>query len=68
MTSKSPMLDLSENSFSEQEDAMTYFRGEVIKNETIIRGRRIINSLSISKYNAVDFTDDDNFKRRLPLR
>ena len=58
ITIKEPVWDLSETIFSEQEDTMTDFRGEVINNETITRGRRIINSLSTSKYHAVDFTDD----------
>ena len=40
---------------------MNELRGEVINNETIIRGRRIIYYLSPSKYHAVDFTDDDDF-------
>ena len=47
---------------------MTDFRGEVINNETITRGRRIINSLSASEYHALDFTEDDNFIRHLTLR
>ena len=33
----------SETSFADQEDSMTDFRGEVIINEIITRGRRIIN-------------------------
>ena len=44
---------------------MTDFRGEVISSETIARGRRIINSLSISEDHAVDFTDSDNFYKAL---
>ena len=44
---------------------MTDFRGEVINNETIARGRLIINSLSTSKDHAVDFTDDGDFYKAL---
>ena len=51
----------SDTSFAAQEDVMTEFRGGVINNETIRRGIRVINSLSTSKYHAVDFTDDNNF-------
>ena len=47
---------------------MTEFRVEVISNETITRGQRIINSLSTSEDHAEDFIDDDNFIRRLTLR
>ena len=36
MTSEAPVWEPSETSFSEQEDAMTDFRGGVINNETII--------------------------------
>ena len=39
---------------------MKYFRGELIGNETIARGQRIINYLSTSEGDAVDFTDDEN--------
>ena len=39
---------------------MTDFRVEVIISETIIRGQRIVNSLSTSEYHAVDFTYDNN--------
>ena len=44
---------------------MTDLRGKVINNETIIRGRRIIYSLSPRKDHAVDFTDYDNFYKSL---
>ena len=44
---------------------MTEFRGVVIRSETIKRGRRIINSLSTSEDNAVDFTDDENLYNEL---
>ena len=44
---------------------MTDFRGEFNSNATITRGLRIINSLSASKYHAVDFTDGDNFYKTL---
>ena len=47
---------------------MTDFRGEVISNDTIKRGLRIINSLSVSKYHAVDFTDDNNFYKALKAK
>ena len=67
ITSKAPVCEPSEISFSEKEDAITDFRGEVIRNETIKRGRGIINYLSTRKYYAADFTDDDNFIRRLTL-
>ena len=48
ITREAPVWDPSETSFAEQEDVITDFRGEVINNETIIRVRRIINSLSAS--------------------
>ena len=44
---------------------MTDFRGEVIRSESIARGRRIINYLSTSEDHAVDFTDEDNFYKAL---
>ena len=44
---------------------MTEFRGEIIRNETIKRGRRIINYLSTRKDHAVDFTDENNFYKVL---
>ena len=44
MTSEEPVCVPSETGFSEQEDAMTDFRGEAISIETITRGRRIIHS------------------------
>ena len=65
MTSEAPVWEPSDTSFAEQEDAMNAFRGEVIINETIIRGRQIINPLSNSKDNVVDFTDDANFYNSL---
>ena len=68
MKIEAPVWDPSETIFAEQEDAMTDFRGEVIRNETITRGRRIINSLSTSKDHAVGFTYDNNFIRRLTIR
>ena len=34
---------------------------EVISNETIERGQRIVNSLSTGEEVAVDFRDDENF-------
>ena len=65
MAIEAPVWEPSETSFSEQEDVMTEFRGGVINNETIRRGIRVINSLSTSKYHAVDFTDDNNFYKAL---
>ena len=44
---------------------MTNFTGDVINNDTITRGQRIINSLSTRKYHAVEFTDDNNFYKTL---
>ena len=55
------MWEPSETSFPEQEYTMTIFRGEFIISENIIRGQHIINSLSTGEYDAVDFTDDENF-------
>ena len=46
MTSKAPVWETSDTGFSEQEDAMHDFRGEVISSETIARRQRIINLLS----------------------
>ena len=40
---------------------MTNFRGQVIDREAIARGQRIINSVSTSYEDAIDFTDDNNF-------
>ena len=40
---------------------MTDFRGKVIIHETITRGRRIINYLSTSDEDVVDFTDSTKF-------
>ena len=40
---------------------MPDFRGEVIISESIARGRRIINPLSTSEDDKVDFTNDYNF-------
>ena len=68
MTSKAPVWEPSETSFVEQEYVMTNFRGQVISSETITRGRRIINSLSTGEYDAVDFTDDDNFFNALDVK
>ena len=59
MTSEAPVWEPSENSFTKQEYIMTDFRGEVISNETIARGQRIIIYLSTGEEDAVDFTDDD---------
>ena len=43
MMSEALVWEPSETSFAEQEYVMTDFRGEVIINEIITRGRRIIN-------------------------
>ena len=59
------MYEPSETSFSEQEDAMTELRGEVITSETITRGRKITNYLYTSEDYAVDFTDDENVYKAL---
>ena len=55
MTTEAPVLEPSETSFAEQEDAITDFRREFICSDTIARGRRIINSLSTGEEDAVDF-------------
>ena len=47
---------------------MTDFRGEVISNENITRGQRIINYISTSKDHAEDFTDKDNFYKALNIK
>ena len=60
MTSDETVWEPSDTSFAEQEEAMTYLKGEVIRNATIARGRRIISPLSTSEEYAVDFTDDEN--------
>ena len=65
MTSEAPVWEPYETSFAEQEDSMTYFRGEVIINETITRGKRMINYFSTREYHAEDSTDDDNFYKSL---
>ena len=61
MTSESPVWEPSGVRFVEQEDVMTDSGGEVISNKTISRGRSIINSLSTSEEDEVDFTDNENF-------
>ena len=72
MTSKAPLWEPSETIFTEQEDAMTNFRGGVItgviSSETIARGRQIINSLSANKYDTVDCTDDKIFFNALKVK
>ena len=60
MTSKAPVWEPSQVSFADQEDVMTYFRGEVISNKIFSSGQRIINSLSTGEEYAVYFTDDEN--------
>ena len=65
MTNEAPVWEPSKTSFSEQEDAMNEFRGEVINDETIIRGRQIINCLSTRKYHVVDFIYDSTFYKAL---
>ena len=40
---------------------MTDFRGQVIRNETIVRGWRIINYPSTSEEDTVYLTDNKNF-------
>ena len=65
MTSKAPAWDPYDIGFSEQEDAMTDFSGEVIISKTTARGRRIINFLSTIEDYAVDFTNDENFHKGL---
>ena len=62
------MREPFDTGFSEQEDAMTNFRGEVINSETISRGLGIINYLSARKYQAVDITDGDNFYNALNFK
>ena len=61
MTSEAPVWEPSEVSFEDQEDSMNDFRGEVMRNETITRGWRIIDYLSTGKENVVDFIDDKKF-------
>ena len=65
MKSEAPVWEPSETSFAEQEDSMTDIRGEVIINETITRGKRMINYFSTREYHAEDSTDDDNFYKSL---
>ena len=55
------MWEPSENSFADQEDAITDFRVEIISSDTIARRRRIIISFCTGEYDAVYFTDDNNF-------
>ena len=59
MTRKPPVWEPSETRFTEQEDAMTNFRGEVISSETIERGIRTINSLSTGEDDVVYFTYEE---------
>ena len=59
------MWEPAYTSFTEQEDTMHDFRGEVIISNTNARKRRITNSLSTRKFHAVDFTDYGNFYKAL---
>ena len=67
MTGEEPVWEPSEYSFVVQEEAMTNFRGLLVDQEAITRGRRIINSVSPTSedLNVTDFTDDDNFYEAL---
>ena len=44
---------------------MTDFVGEIISSDIIARGQRIINSISASEDDSVDFIDDNNFYKAL---
>ena len=47
---------------------MTDSAGNIITRETMARGRKIINSISVTTYadiDTIDFTDDDNFANAL---
>ena len=65
MTSEALVWEPSDTSFSKKEGAMNDFRVEVNSSETIARGQQIINSLSTSEDDAVNFTDDENFYNAL---
>ena len=65
MSIKAPVWETSNIGFEEQKDAIDDFRGEVISSETIAKGRRIMNYLSTSEDDAVDFTDDENLYNAL---
>ena len=68
MTSKAPVWEPPDTGFADQEDAMADFRGKVIRSDTIVRVRWIINSLSISEDDALDFTGDDNLYNALKAK
>ena len=68
ITASAPPWEPSQSSYAEQEAAMTDFGGNVVERETMARGRRIINSVSVTTcadIDAIDFTDDDNFAEAL---
>ena len=61
ITSEAMVWEPCKTGFAEQEDSMTDFRREVISSGPIARVKRLINFLSISKYDTVDFKDDEHF-------
>ena len=65
MKRKAPVWEPSETGFSEQEDTMNDFRGEVISSDITARGRQIINLHSTSEDDVVYFMDDDNLYNAL---
>eukprot|EP00804_Cyclotella_cryptica_P017277 CCRYP_016828-RA/>CCRYP_016828-RA protein AED:0.02 eAED:0.02 QI:0/0/0/1/0/0.5/2/0/461 len=62
LTAEEPIWDPQSSDFSEMEDRMIDFRGQVMCRTSTARGRMVINSLSVSlQVSAVDVTDDENF-------
>ena len=62
LTAEEPIWDPQSADFSEMEDRMIDFRGQVMCRTSTARGRMVINSLSVSlQVSAVDVTDDENF-------
>eukprot|EP00804_Cyclotella_cryptica_P019398 CCRYP_006588-RA/>CCRYP_006588-RA protein AED:0.13 eAED:0.13 QI:0/0/0/1/0.75/0.6/5/0/864 len=62
LTAEEPIWDPQSSDYSEMEDRMIDFRGQVMCRTSTARGRMVINSLSASlQVSAVDVTDDENF-------
>ena len=59
--------DSSNLIYAEQKDSMTIFCGDIIVNDPAARGHTplVINPLSSLAVDAVDITDNDNFKTML---
>ena len=64
MMATGPTWELSEALYANQEAAMTNSASNIITRETMVRGRKIINLISVTictDIYVINFTDDDNF-------